>query len=59
MLARGRERHARVGRVGRVLAAPSYALSADIEYAAIREAAALIDVSPLFKYRIQARMRCA
>ena len=34
------------------LAAPSYALTPDIEYAAIREAAALIDVSPLFKYRI-------
>ena len=34
------------------LAAPSYALGVDIEYAAIREAAALIDVSPLFKYRV-------
>jgi aminomethyltransferase len=34
------------------LAAPSYALTPDIEYAAIREAAALIDVSPLFKYRV-------
>jgi aminomethyltransferase len=34
------------------LAAPSYALLPDIEYAAIREAAALIDVSPLFKYRV-------
>jgi aminomethyltransferase len=34
------------------LAAPSYALSPDIEYAAVREAAALIDVSPLCKYRI-------
>ena len=34
------------------LAAPSYALAPDIEYAAIREAAALIDVSPLFKYRV-------
>jgi len=34
------------------LAAPSYARSVDIEYAAIREAAAIIDVSPLFKYRV-------
>jgi aminomethyltransferase len=34
------------------LAAPTYALAVDIEYAAVREAAALIDVSPLFKYRI-------
>src|SRR5687768_10141731 len=34
------------------LSAPSYALSPDIEYAAVREAAGLIDVSPLFKYRV-------
>jgi len=33
-------------------AASSYAEGVDIEYNAIREAAALIDVSPLFKYRI-------
>ena len=29
-----------------------YADAHDIEYAAIREAAALIDVSPLYKYRV-------
>ena len=34
------------------LSAPSYALSPDIEYTAVREAAGLIDVSPLFKYRV-------
>jgi aminomethyltransferase len=34
------------------LAASAYADHHDIEYNAIREAAALIDVSPLFKYRV-------
>src|SRR3712207_6395657 len=34
------------------LAASAYAAHHDIEYNAIRNAAALIDVSPLFKYRI-------
>ncbi|MDQ3448004.1 MAG: aminomethyltransferase family protein [Chloroflexota bacterium] len=34
------------------LAASAYAASHDIEYNAIRNAAALIDVSPLFKYRV-------
>jgi aminomethyltransferase len=33
-------------------AASAYAAQHDIEYNAIREAAALIDVSPLFKYRV-------
>jgi aminomethyltransferase len=33
-------------------AASAYAASHDIEYNAIRNAAALIDVSPLFKYRV-------
>jgi aminomethyltransferase len=33
-------------------AASAYADAPDIEYNAIREAAALIDVSPLFKYRV-------
>ncbi len=33
-------------------ASSSYADAPDIEYNAIREAAALIDISPLFKYRI-------
>ena len=33
-------------------AASAYAAAADIEYNAIREAAAVIDVSPLFKYRV-------
>ncbi len=33
-------------------AASAYADALDIEYNAIREAAALIDVSPLFKYRV-------
>jgi aminomethyltransferase len=37
------------------LAASVYADHIDIEYNAIREAAALIDVSPLFKYRISGR----
>jgi aminomethyltransferase len=35
-----------------VFAASAYAPHVDIEYNAIRNAAALIDVSPLFKYRI-------
>ncbi|TAK00086.1 MAG: hypothetical protein EPO36_09940, partial [Chloroflexota bacterium] len=33
-------------------ASSSYADAHDIEYNAIREAAALIDVSPLYKYRV-------
>ena len=33
-------------------AASAYAASHDIEYNAIRNAAALIDVSPLYKYRV-------
>src|SRR5207244_7210074 len=33
-------------------AASAYSDSHDIEYNAIREAAALIDVSPLYKYRV-------
>jgi len=36
-------------------ASSSYADAHDIEYNAIREAAALIDVSPLYKYRITGR----
>jgi aminomethyltransferase len=36
-------------------ASSAYADFHDIEYNAIREAAALIDVSPLFKYRVQGR----
>jgi aminomethyltransferase len=36
-------------------ASSSYADFHDIEYNAIREAAALIDVSPLFKYRVSGR----
>jgi aminomethyltransferase len=36
-------------------AASVYADHLDIEYNAIREAAALIDVSPLFKYRVRGR----
>jgi aminomethyltransferase len=36
-------------------ASSAYADAHDIEYNAIREAAALIDVSPLYKYRVTAR----
>ncbi|MFI5255202.1 MAG: aminomethyltransferase family protein [Candidatus Limnocylindrales bacterium] len=36
-------------------AASAYADAHDIEYNAIREAAALIDVSPLYKYRVHGR----
>jgi aminomethyltransferase len=36
-------------------AASAYAASHDIEYNAIRNAAALIDVSPLYKYRVSGR----
>ena len=36
-------------------ASSSYADAHDIEYNAIREAAALIDVSPLYKYRVSGR----
>lgn len=36
-------------------AASVYAAAPDIEYNAIREAAALIDVSPLFKYQVHGR----
>ncbi|HJW22411.1 MAG TPA: aminomethyltransferase family protein [Candidatus Limnocylindrales bacterium] len=36
-------------------ASSAYADTHDIEYNAIREAAALIDVSPLFKYRVSGR----
>ena len=36
-------------------AASAYAASHDIEYNAVRNAAALFDVSPLFKYRISGR----
>jgi aminomethyltransferase len=36
-------------------AASAYADAHDIEYNAIREAAALIDVSPLYKYRVSGR----
>jgi aminomethyltransferase len=36
-------------------ASSAYADAHDIEYNAIREAAALIDVSPLFKYRVSGR----
>src|ERR671923_1878724 len=35
------------------LSADQYADHPDIEYNAIREAAALIDVSPLYKYRVR------
>jgi aminomethyltransferase len=38
-----------------VLASSAYAASHDIEYNAIRNAAALIDVSPLFKYHVHGR----
>ena len=37
------------------LAASTYADSHEIEYNAIREAAALIDVSPLYKYLVSGR----
>src|SRR6186997_1302545 len=36
-------------------ASSAYADAHDIEYNAIREAAALIDVSPLYKYRVRGR----
>src|SRR5436853_1372507 len=36
-------------------ASSAYADAHDIEYNAIREAAALIDVSPLYKYRVSGR----
>lgn len=42
-------------RWGGYVTASSYELSHDREYAAIRNAAALIDVTPLFKYRITGR----
>jgi glycine cleavage system T protein (aminomethyltransferase) len=56
--------HPRTARVNRKLqwrewsgywAASAYADHHDIEYNAIRETAALIDVSPLFKYRVSGR----
>ncbi len=40
-------------------ASSTYADFHDIEYNAIREAAAVIDVSPLYKYRSPARTRSA
>jgi aminomethyltransferase len=60
-LAIGSPFHARTSKLNRnlqwrewsgYLAASVYADSHDIEYNAIREAAALIDVSPLFKYHV-------
>lgn len=38
-----------------VFAASAYAPHVDIEYNAIRNAAAMIDISPLFKYRVSGR----
>lgn len=45
-------RHQRWREWSGYLSATTYADAPDIEYAAIRDAAALIDVSPLFKYRV-------
>ena len=38
---------------------PVYADFHDIEYSAIREAAAVIDISPLYKYEVRGARRAA
>ena len=56
---RAAQPQAAVARVVGLLRLERYADAHDIEYNAIREAAALIDVSPLYKYRVAGPTRCA